>query len=224
MRIDTKASAQALGVPESARLFAYTPEQAAAFAQNVSPEQVTRWWEATEAAYQTQLNQRVQWDETSDFVETRYLYSEQHRDLRYVAIYLDRYGEAALATEFVKRPGGQWGRDEELEAWANYRGFGSRFPQIITNADYWLPFAANLVLSVPDWTGAQAEIGSLLRLLDGYDETLRIIADADPQAATAEMADRIHENLLAGAFNPARIHRELARIAVDVNLPLWFPE
>ena len=181
---------------------------------------MTRWWEAIEAAYQTQLNQTVQWDETSDYEETCYLYSEQHRDLRYVAIYLDRYGEATLAGEFAKRLRDQWGRDKELEAWIEYRGFGSRFPQISVDADYCLPFEANLVLSVPDWIGVAAEFGSLPRRLDEYEEILRIIADADPQAATAGMKDRIHEDLLAGAYNAARIHRELARIAVAKNLPL----
>lgn len=223
-RIDTKAMAQALGTPESARFFAFTPEQAAAFAQKVSPQQVTQWWEATEAAYSMQLNQRVRWDEASDYIAFRYLYSEQHLNLRYVAAYLDRFGEATLATGFAARVRDYRGFDEELDAWSKYRGFGSRFPQITIDADTWLPFAANLVLSVPDWTGTTAEFGSLPRLLDEYEEILRIIAEADPQAATAGIEDRIHENLLAGAYNAARIHRELARIAVDVNLPLWFSE
>ena len=130
----------------------------------------------------------------------------------------------ALATGFRNRPRGQYGVDVEFLDAASARGFLVRFPQASIGADFFLPFATNIILEVIDWFGGTSCFGSLPTLARELAEVLALIATADPEAAVAGQNDIKHDDPLAGAYNAARIKLDLARVALRENLPFWFSE
>ena len=99
-----------------------------------------------------------------------------------------------------------------------------RFPQATIGPTYYLPFKANLILEVPDWSGEVEKFGSLSNLVEELTEVLVVVEWADSKAAEAGQKDTYHEDRLASAYNAARIKLALARIGLEKNLPFWFSE
>ena len=71
--------------------------------------------------------------------------------------------------------------DKDLLKSAEQRGFSVQFPQAIIEPTFYLPFKANLILEVPDWSGKVEKFGSLSNLVEELTETLAIVKQADPK-------------------------------------------
>ena len=222
--LDTPALKRALGVPADATVFMYNQEQAEPFLRRSSPEDVTRWWNATQLAYAGQLRGAVYWDESRTFELTRDVYADQDLELLNLLAYVHELGADALATGLRARPRNQFGLDDELQRAAGARGFLVRFPQASIGADFFLPFATNVILEVTDWRGGTSRFGSLPTLARELADILALIATADSEAAVAGQNDIKHDDPLAGAYNAARIKLDLARVGLRENLPFWFSE
>ena len=89
---------------------------------------------------------------------------------------------------------------------------------------FYLPFTANLILEVPDWSGNTERFGSLPNLVRELSEILDTVKALEPDAAVAGSQDIKHEDRLANAYNAARIKLDLTKVGLQQNLPFWFSE
>ena len=152
------------------------------------------------------------------------VYAGQDLELSHLLAYIDLVGLDGLTADYRTRPRDKYDMDKDLLNKASRRGFSVRFPQATIGPTYYLPFKANLILEVPDWSGEVEKFGSLSNLVEELTEVLVVVGWADSKAAEAGQKDTYHEDRLASAYNAARIKLALARIGLEKNLPFWFSE
>ena len=182
---------------------------------------ILEWRDHIARKYRVQLGEDLSWDEDSDFKQSGDAGVGGDLLLRYVAAVTDQRGpDAALALV-----GARGIPDAEMDAVlgeANRRGFAGRYPQLLLDAQYWLPFKRHLIIEEPDWLGTVARFGSAPRLADELAEVRASIAAADPKAA-AWPADSAapSDDVLANAWQASEVVARLCDAAVAQHLPLW---
>ena len=203
-----------MGLDDKTTVFVYSSEQAERFYRKYPADRIMEWWDAVQEAHIAQLGSKIFWDENADFERLTNVYAGQDLELSHLLAYIDLFGPDSLTTDYRTRPRDKYSMDKDLLKSAEQRGFSVRFPQAIIEPTFYLPFKANLILEVPDWSGKVEKFGSLPNLVEELTETLAIVKQADPKAAETGQNDTHHEDRLAGAYNAARIKLALARIGL----------
>lgn len=204
--LDGEALLKNMGLdPTKTNVYTYTPQQAERYTRKCTAEHIFQWWGSIQERNLTQLGSKISWDEASTFERVRDVYPAQDLELSHLLAYIDLFGTASLANGYRTRPRNKYGEDRELLANTGKRGFSICFPQAAIGPTYYLPFTANLILEVPDWSGKTERFGSVPNLAKELAEVLAIIEGADPEAAEAGQKDMHHDDRLASAYNAARI-------------------
>ena len=182
---------------------------------------ILEWRDHLARKYRVQLGEDLSWDEDSDFKQSADAGVSGDLLLRYVAAVLDQRGpDAARALVGVREI-----PDAEMDAVlgeANQRGFAGRYPQLLLDAQYWLPFKRHLIIEEPDWLGTVTRFGSAPRLADELAEVRASIAAADPKAAAWPVdAPPPSDDLLANVWQASEIVARLCDAAIAQHLPLW---
>ena len=183
---------------------------------------IIAWRERISAKYRSQLEERLWWDEESDFEQSEDVRTSADMLLRFVAAVLNQRGPntAAAALKGATKPSplDQAATFEEAER----RGLAGRFPQLLLGAWYWLPFLRNVIIEEPSWRGGVERYGSLFRLSEELSEIREFIASADASAVhwTAKQVSE-PPNVLASAWQASDTVSRLAAVTVSKRLPLW---
>ena len=186
-----------------------------------SKEDVLTWRTRVAAKYQGLLGENLVWDEDSAFNVSEDASTRGDMLLRFAAAKLDQVGSgAARALVSNRRP--MQSELDQVFAEAKHRGFAGQFPHLLLGPSYWLPFAHNLIIEEPDWSGNVARYGSAPRLADELAAIRAFISEVNPAAITwsAQRAE-VPDNTLAVAWQASDTISRMCKVAVDQRLPLW---
>jgi len=182
---------------------------------------VVEWRERLTAKYRDQLQEELWWDESSSFLASEDFAGSANRNFLYVAAHVASHGDAA-ARSLIDLP-----EPKDMTAWsviesAGKRGFGGRFPQLLLDVRYWLPFSRNMILEEPDPRGRPARFGSLASLAQELDDIRQVIAKADGRAtAWTSRQETQHNNVLAAAWQGSDVMQRLCSVALARGLPMF---
>ena len=182
---------------------------------------ILAWRDRIASRYRDHLGEDLSWNEDSDFEQSEGATTDDNLMLLYIAAILDQHGpDAARVLAGTTMP--PYAEMALVFAETDRRGFAGRFPQLLLNARYWLPFERHLIIEEPDWRGTVARYGSAPRLADELEEVRAFIAAAEPKAA-ARPADGTFppKDVLAGAWRASEVAARVCAVAVAQHLPLW---
>jgi hypothetical protein len=180
---------------------------------------ILAWRQRLADKYREQLQGGLTWDEGSDFEDSADVGTSADVWLRYVAAVLDRRGPVEFR-RLADRPGPSQEQKDAVLTAAFQRGFGGRFPQLLSGAGTWLPFEENLMLEEPDWRGQSGRYGSIARFADEVSAVRAAIAAADPTAASVAGREAVPRQMLPAAWQAATAIQRLAVLATQRQLPL----
>ena len=182
-------------------------------------ESILAWRQRLASKYRDQLDEELTWDEVSTYESSDDVATSGDVMLHFAAAVLDQRGQAGLRGMTHQRHPTS---DEMEAAFANAerRGFAGRFPQLLLDARFWLPFSRNLMIEEPDWDGAVERYGSVPRLLDEITEIRAVITESDPSLEQTTEQDAL-EQCLAAAWQTSATVLRLVTIAAERHLPLW---
>jgi hypothetical protein len=183
---------------------------------------IIAWRERISAKYYPQLEERLWWDEESDFEQSEDVRTSADMLLRFVAAVLDQRGPdgAAAVLKGATKPSAQDRAATFVDA--ERRGPAGRFPQLLLGVRYWLLFQRDVIIEEPNWRGNVQRYGSVFRLAEEVRGVRDFIASADA-SATCWTAEKVGEppDVLASVWQASDTISRLATVAVSKRLPLW---
>ena len=185
------------------------------------PKVVAAWRDRLAIAWETELGERLFWDEESEDVECEEAYVSGVVLFHYLAGLADEGGAAAVNALAGAPEVGSAGLDRVFRRMEE-RGRSGRFPQLMVSPNIWLPFERNLIFEAEDWRGKLAKLGSLYRLADEVRDLRAMIRASDP--SVVEWTDRLdpaQDNVLASAWQASESLARTCAVAVAKRLPFW---
>jgi hypothetical protein len=145
-------------------------------------EKIVAWRDRLSADHERDLGEAISWDEASDFsieADVNYFFAAA---LSYLAAVVEEEGDGGVAARLglASTDCGDWGRLRTID---RSPGTPSRFQQLLTPCQFWLPFQKDAFIEAEDWRGEEQVFGSLYRLADDVRLLASLIVAADPGAA-----------------------------------------
>jgi hypothetical protein len=189
-----------------------------------SKQQILKWRDGIARKYRSQLKELLSWDEDSAFETSEDFLSRESLAFSHTAASIDLLGEKEAARKLAEQSDPTLAEFRDFGERAAKKGYLCRFPQILLEAENWLPFQRDMIIEEPNWEGHVTRFGSLfglrqeIKIIRGFIQTtLPDIAQRADDGVRAKLRTR---NILDDAWSNSVQMLRATETACSRRLPM----